>query len=165
MKQRILSSGLPYTFAEHPPFLDNIHFYIGQNAHETGVLIPAGSGKFTAATRDDLAAAHAAISAGSGHEGRTYRLTGNTAISFADIATILSAVEGKKVPYKAVSEEEYTKIKVTEGWPPFVAEFAKGWVHGMNIGEWAEETDDLETLIGYKPKSPSDFFRNDYVTA
>jgi hypothetical protein len=47
-------------------------------------------------------------------------------------------VVGKKAPYKAVSEEEYTKIKVAEGWPPFVVEFAKGWVHGMNIGEWAD---------------------------
>ena len=163
-KKKILSSGLQYTFAEHPPFLDNIHFYIGQKAHETGVLVPGGDGKFTAATRDDLGAAHAAILAGEDHEGKTYRLTGNPAISFADIATILSEVEGKKVPYKAVSEEEYTKIKSAEGWPPFIVDFAKGWVHGMNTGEWDGETDDLETLIGRKPTSPADFFRNGYIT-
>jgi NAD(P)H dehydrogenase (quinone) len=163
-KRKILASGLAYTFAEHPPFLDNIHFYIGQKAHKTGVLVPAGNGRFTAATRDDLAAAHAAILAGSGHEGRTYRLTGNPAISFADIATILSEVTGEKVPYKAVPEDEYTRIKSAEGWPPFVVEFAKSWVDGMNAGEWADETDDLETLIGRKPTSPADFFRNHYIT-
>jgi NAD(P)H dehydrogenase (quinone) len=44
-------------------------------------------------------------------------------------------------------------------------EFAKGWVRGMNNGEWAEETRDLETLIGHKPTSPEDFFRNHYITA
>jgi len=164
-KKKILASGMAYTFAEHPPFLDNIHFYIGQKAYETGVLVPAGNGKFTAATRDDLAAAHAAILAGIGHEGKTYRLTGNPAISFADIATILSEVTGKKVPYEAVSEEEYTRIKSAEGWPAFVVDFAKGWVHGMNTNEWAEETDDLETLIGQKPTSPEDFFLNHYITA
>jgi NAD(P)H dehydrogenase (quinone) len=163
-KNKIVSSGLAYTFAEHPPFLDNIHFYIGQKAHQTGVLVPAGDGKFTAATRDDLGAAHAAILAGSRHEGKTYRLTGNPAISFADIAGILSEVSGKRVPYKAVSEEEYTRSKSAEGWPAFVVDFAKGWVHGMNTGEWAEETDDLETLLGRKPTSPADFFRNHYIT-
>ncbi|WP_158749882.1 NAD(P)H-binding protein [Acidobacterium sp. S8] len=164
-KKKILASGLAYTFAEHPPFLDNIHFYIGQRAHETGVLVPTGDGKFTAATRDDLGAAHAAILAGIGHEGKTYRLTGNPAISFAEIATTLSEVTGKKVPYRAVSEEEYTQIKAAEGWPAFVVDFAKGWVHGMNTNEWAEETNDLETLIGHKPTSPTDFFRKHYITA
>jgi len=163
-KKKILSSGLAYTFAEHPPFLDNIHFYIGQKAHETGVLVPAGDGKFTAATRDDLGAAHAAILAGSGHEGKTYRLTGNPAISFADIATILSDVTGKYVPSEGITEEAYTKIKSAEGWPPFVVDFARGWVHWMNTGEWEEETDDLENLIGRKPTSPADFFRNHYIT-
>jgi NAD(P)H dehydrogenase (quinone) len=111
-----------------------------------------------------LGAAHAAILAGGGHEGKTYRLTGNPAISFADIANILSEVTGKKVPYKAVSEEEYTRIKSAEGWPAFVVDFAKGWVHGMNTNEWAAETDDLETLKGHKPTSPADFFRNHYIT-
>ena len=163
-KKKVLSSGLAYTFAEHPPFLDNIHFYIGQRAHETGVLVPAGDGIFAAATRDDLGAAHASILAGRGHEGKTYRLTGNPAISFADIATLLSEATGKEVPYNAVSEEEYIKIKSAEGWPPFIVDFAKGWVHGMNTGEWAEETGDLETLIGRKPTSPADFFRNQYIT-
>jgi NAD(P)H dehydrogenase (quinone) len=163
-KKRILESGLAYTFAEHPPFLDNIHFYIGSKAHETGVLVPAGDGRFTAATRDDLGAAHAAILAGRGHEGKTYRLTGNPAISFADIANILSEVTGKKVPFEPVSEQEYARIKSAEGWPAFVVDFAKGWIHGMNTDEWAEETDDLEDLIGHKPTSPADFFRKHYIT-
>ena len=35
------------------------HSVSGPNAVETGVRVPAGNGKFAAATRDDLAAAHA----------------------------------------------------------------------------------------------------------
>ena len=41
-------------------------------------------------------------------------------------------------------------------------EFALKWVQGMNAGEWEEPTSDLERLIGHKPKTPAEFFRDDY---
>jgi NAD(P)H dehydrogenase (quinone) len=161
-ERKLLSSGLTYTLAKHPPFLDVLATYIGPKAHETGVRVPAGKGKFTAATRDDLAAAHAAILTEGGHENESYRLTGNPPVSFSDIATILSKVHGRKVPYVPVSDQEYVEIKRGEGWPDFVAEFALKWVEGMNAGEWEEPTSDLERLIGHKPKTPAEFFRDDY---
>jgi hypothetical protein len=45
-EQKLLLSGLTYTLAKHPPFLDVLGFYIGTNAHETGIRVPAGTGKF-----------------------------------------------------------------------------------------------------------------------
>lgn len=163
-EQKLLSSGLTYTLAKHPPFLDVLAFYIGKDAHETGVRIPAGKRKFTAASRDDLAAAHAAILSEDGHENKSYSLTGDPAISFSDVATILSEIHGTKVPYTAVSDEEYVALKVAEGQPDFVVEFALKWVQGMNAGEWEEQTNDLERLIGRKPKTPTEFFRYDYLS-
>jgi NAD(P)H dehydrogenase (quinone) len=161
-EEKLLSSGLAYTLAKHPPFLDVLATYIGPRAHETGVRVPAGNGKFTAATRDDLAAAHATILTEGGHENETYRLTGDPPVSFSDIATILSKVHGTKVPYVTVSDQEYLKMKRAEGWPDFVAEFALKWVEGMNAGEWEEPTNDLERLIGHKPRTPAEFFRANY---
>jgi NAD(P)H dehydrogenase (quinone) len=79
--KKLRSSGLTYTLAQHPPFLDVLGFYVGTNAHEVGVQVPAGNGKFAAATRDDLAEAHAAILTGDGHENKTYALTGDPAVS------------------------------------------------------------------------------------
>ena len=111
-EQKLLSSGLTYTLAKHPPFLDVIATYIGPRAHETGVRVPAGKGKFTVATREDLAAAHAAILTEAGHENESHRLTGNPPVSFSDIATILSKVHGRKVPYVTVSDQEYLVLKV-----------------------------------------------------
>ena len=162
-EQKLLSSGLTYTLAKHPPFLDVLATYIGPKAHETGVRVPAGNAKFTAATRDDLAAAHAAILTEGGHENESYRLSGSPPVSFSDIATILSKVHDRKVPYVPVSDQEYLEIKRAEGWPDFVAEFALKWVQGMNAGEWEEQTTDLERLIGHTPKAPAEFFHDDYV--
>jgi NAD(P)H dehydrogenase (quinone) len=162
-KQKIKESGLTYTLAEHPPFLDVLGFYIGAKPDETGVRVPPGVGKFAAATRDDLAAAHAAILTGKGHENKTYTLTGDPAVSFSDIAKILSKIHGKEVPYIEISDEAYIELIKGNGIPDFVAAFVLKWVQGMSAGEWQGQTNHLETLIGHKPKTAAEYFNEEYL--
>jgi NAD(P)H dehydrogenase (quinone) len=164
-KQKLEDSGLDYTFAEHPPFLDVLGFYIGTKAHETGIRVPPGTGKFAAATRDDLAAAHAAILTGKGHENKTYTLTGDPAVSFSDIAKILSKIHGKEVPYIEISDKEYIDLVKSNGVPDFVAEFVLKWVQGMSAGEWQDQTNHLEKLIGHKPKTAAEYFHDEFIRA
>jgi NAD(P)H dehydrogenase (quinone) len=161
---RILSSGIPYTFVRHPVFLDFISTYIGKSAHKSGVYVTAGDSKFSPAMRDDLSEAHAVVLSEAGHENKTYTLSGTPAVSFSDIASILTEATGTKVPYVTVSAEEYVKIRIADGWPPFVAEFAVGWVQALAGGEFSEHTDDLERLIGRKPITAAQFLQNDYIT-
>jgi NAD(P)H dehydrogenase (quinone) len=165
-EQKLLSSGLVWTVARHPPFLDNLGFYHGFKAQETGVHIPDGPGKVAAATRDDLAAAHAAILAEPGHENKSYVLMGDPAVSFREIAGLIAKAAGIEVPYVPLSDEDYmAMVTRTAGVPAFVAEFALAWVKGMNQGEWEQVTPDLEALIGHKPKSAAEFYARDYLTA
>lgn len=162
-EQKLHGSGIPYTLAYHPPFLDILGFYIGTNALETGVRIPAGNGKFNAASRNDLAEAHAAILTGQGHENKTYSLTGDPTISFADCADLLSKAHGVKVPYVVVSDEEFLASVQAKGIPDFIAVFALKWIQGMSAGEWEDQTNDLVNLIGHKAQTPFEFFRDDYL--
>jgi NAD(P)H dehydrogenase (quinone) len=165
-EQKLLSSGLVWTVARHPPFLDNLGFYHGFKAQETGVHIPDGPGKVAAATRDDLAAAHAAILAEPGHENKSYVLMGDPAVSFREIAGLIAKAAGLEVPYVPLSDEDYMALVTrTAGVPAFVAEFALAWVKGINQGEWEQVTPDLEALIGHKPKSAAEFYARDYMTA
>jgi NAD(P)H dehydrogenase (quinone) len=164
-KQKLADSGLDWTLAEHPPFLDAVGFYIGLNAYGTGIHVPAGKGKFAAATRDDLAAAHAAILAGKGHEGKTYNLAGDPAVSFADIAGILSKIRSKEVPYIPVSDDDYLKLISAAGLPAHIPPFILKWVQGMAAGEWQDTPGDLERLIGRKPKAAAAYFRESYPPA
>lgn len=147
--ERLRASGLAYTFAAHPPFLDNLRFFV-----DGEVRITAGTGTFRAATRDDLAAAHAALLVEDGHEGKTYALMGAPAISFADLAAMLGA------PYVPVSRDEYfAHFQRRTGLPDAVVEFACAWVDGMNAGEWAETTGDLERLLGRAPTTAAEYLR------
>lgn len=161
-EDKIRSSGIPYTFVKHPPFIDTLPPYFGSRVFQTGILVPSGSGKLAAAAREDLAEAHAAVLTQPGHEFKTYLLTGSSAASFADLADILSKLSGKKVPLISISDEEYVHNRIADGLPDFVASFLLEWVKGFNRGEWDNVTSDLEKLIGHKPTTIADFFQRLY---
>ena len=158
--EKLRSSGVAFTLVQHPPFMESAVMFAGPKAVETGVRVPPGNGKFTAATRDDLAAAHATVLAEPGHEGKSYYLSGAPAVSWADIARILSEIRGNDVPYISISEEEYIQSTVALGVPDLVAPFILTWIQGMNQGEWEEVTGDLEALIGRRPTTPTEYLRS-----
>jgi NAD(P)H dehydrogenase (quinone) len=160
----IKASGLGWTFLAHPPFLESIDFYVGGDALESGVAVPPGAGKAGFAAREDLAEAHAVVlsdiaDGATRHDGRAYALYGEPAVSFADIATLLSAIAGRDVPYVTVSDEAYIARLVARGLPAPAAAFALAWVKGINEGAWNGRPGDLETLLGRKPLSPEAFLR------
>lgn len=162
---KLKASALAWTIVEHPPFLESLSSFLGPSVLETGVRVPAASGKFAAATRDDLAAAHAAILTGQGHERRSYNLAGAPAISFQDVARILSELAHRSVPHVTVSDAEYLESLAAAGLPAPARPFVLQWVRGMAAGEWEDTPGDLEKLIGRKPTSAADYLREVYVPA
>jgi NAD(P)H dehydrogenase (quinone) len=162
---KLKASALAWTLVEHPPFMDSLGGFLGPKVLETGVRGPAASGKFAAATRDDLAAAHAAILTGQGHERVSYNLAGDPAVSFQDVAGILSELCHRNVPYVTVSDAEYLETLAAAGLPAHVRPFILQWVRGMAAGEWEDTPGDLEKLIGRKPTSAAEYLREVYVPA
>ena len=161
-EQTLKASGLTYTIVRQPAFLETLQFQIGDKVYEKGLRVPAGDGKAAPASREDLAEAQAVVLTEEGHENKIYSLTGDPAVSFADIAQILSDIRGTSVPLIPVTDEEYIANYVAEGLPEPVAAFALAWVHGTNLGEWGELTGDLERLIGHKPITTAEFLRDNY---
>lgn len=162
-EEKLAKSGLEATFVYHPPFIDILGFYVGMKAQDTGVNIPVpGYGKFAPASRYDLGAAHAAILAGKGHEGKSYQLYGDPAVSFRDVADIISKLSDKPVPYNQISHDGFIEMVKAAGFPDFVGEFAIRWIKGMDAGEWEPLGSDLELLLGRKPTSTEDTMRTTY---
>ena len=159
VEDKLQASGLHYTLLGHPPFLESLPFYLGPNALGTGVRAPAGAGKAGFAAQDELAEAHAVVLSQAGHENKSYALYGEPAVSFADIAQILSEISGKPVPFIAGSDQDFLNHLMTSGLPEPAARFALGWVQGVNAGEWGGQTGDLERFLGRKPTSAAEFLR------
>jgi len=163
--EKLRASGLAYTLVGHPPFIESIPFYIGGNAMETGVHAPTGSGKAGYASRDNLAEAHAVVLSEEGHAYKTYALYGDPAVSFADIAQILSDIGGKPVPLVTGSDEDYMAHLMAAGLPEPAARFALAWVQGINAGAWSGKPGDLEKLLGRKPMTVAEVLRAIYAAS
>ena len=163
-EQILMASGLTYTIVRQPPFLETFQFQFGDKAYEKGLRIPAGDGKEAPASREDIAEAQAVVLTERGHDNKIYSLTGNSAVSYADIAQILSDTRGISVPLIPVTDEEYIGNYVADGLPEPFARFALEWVHATNLGEWSELTGDLERLIGRKPMTTVEYLRDNYPT-
>ena len=152
-EQVLKSSGLDYTILYHPPFMDALLFHLGSNPYENGIKFPGNNGKVSAATRDELAEAHAEILSTPGHENKTYSLGGSDSASFADMAKILAEIKGQPVSFTTITAEEYTNMLVARGLAHNVANFLKNWAVAIDEGEFEYQSGDLERLLGRKTKT------------
>jgi NAD(P)H dehydrogenase (quinone) len=149
-EQTLKASGLAYTILNQAPFTEVLHFYYGFAPYEKGFRLTKGSGKMAPVTRDDLAEAEAVVLTSPGHENKSYDLTGSEAISFTDIAKILGDLKGQPVSYEVIADKAYKDMRISEGIPPFMAEFAFNWVDFINSGEYDGSPKVMEELLGRK---------------
>ena len=148
-EEALAESGVPYVFLRNGWYTEN---YTGQldTYLQHGIVGAAGTGRVSAATRADLAAAAATVLVEDGHEGAVYEL-GGEAFTMAELAATVSAVTGQQVTYTDLPVEQYAQVLVGAGLPePVAAAFADG-DRGVADGELYVEVADLEELIGRAP--------------
>lgn len=148
------ASGLTYTILEHALYAEVIPMFVGEKVLETGVIFqPGGDGKTAFALREDLAEAGVAVLTGEGHENRSYELTGSKALSYADIAALITEASGKNVTYVSPTVEAFTEELTKAGVPAMYIGLFAGFSSAIKEGEFAAISGDLEKLIGRKSGS------------
>ena len=158
----IKQSGLTYTFLRNSLYADVVPMFIGANVLETGVFFPAGEGKVAFANRNDLAKAIAKIVASNGHENKTYHLTGSQAHSFSEIASYLSELSGKEVPYISPSSDDFENALKGFGLPESIITMSVLFAAGMKNNDFEEVDGSLKTFIGQEPTSLKTFLKEAY---
>jgi hypothetical protein len=78
---------------------------------------PVDGARVAPVLRSDIAPAIAAVLTEDGHEGNTYDLTGQDAVSWAQLAELLSPRAGKPVPYREIDEAEAAARMAAAGNP------------------------------------------------
>jgi NAD(P)H dehydrogenase (quinone) len=144
----IKQTGIPYTFLRNNWYFENSTGTLG-SAVEHGALISAtGEGRIAFASRADYAAAAAAVLTTEGHDGEVYELTGDTAVTLADVAAETARQAGKDVAHVTLPQAEYQKALEGFGVPGFLAEMlADADVH-ISRGALAATSPVLSKLIG-----------------
>jgi NAD(P)H dehydrogenase (quinone) len=156
----IKASGIPYTLLLNSLYSDVLPMFFGEQVLQTGIFLPAGQGKTTFATRNDMAEAAANILTGHGHENKIYTIGNTESYTLQDAATILQDITGKPIAYVNPTVEEYTAALTQAGVPAAYIGIFAGFSEAIKQGEFETTSTDLEKLLGRKPAT-----LRDYLTA
>jgi len=128
-------------------------------------------GKFYAASKDsrvspvdvrDIAAVASAVLTGTGHEGKTYVITGPEALTYAEVADRIAAAIGKKVTYVDVPLEAAKRALLDGGAPEW---FAEGQMEQFRFRWQGKQSCVTSTIAEVAKKKPTTFdeFTREYA--
>ncbi|SFC53842.1 NAD(P)H dehydrogenase (quinone) [Flexibacter flexilis DSM 6793] len=156
------ASGVAYTLLNNTLYADVLPMFVGEKVAETGVFFPAGNGRVAYATRENMAEAAANVLAGTGHENKEYDITGLEALSYGDVAALLSEIFGKTISYTDAPLEVYVDVLKGAGVPDVFVEMLSGFATAIKKDELDVVSSDLENLLGKKPTTVADYLRGVY---
>lgn len=161
-EQHLRSLGLPFTVLRDNLYADFLPGLVGPDPDGPGGVIrgPAGDGRVAAVAQDDIANAAAAVLRDpAAHAGRTYELTGPHAVSLAEVAQLLTAMQGRPVRYQDETTDEAFVSRAGSGAPDWMI---AGWVStytAIAAGELATVSDDVPRLTGHPATPVSEVLR------
>lgn len=158
----IKETGIAFTIFNDTLYADSIGKFAGEAFLENGIFFPAGDGKVPFVPRTDIGEAAAVVLTTSGHENKTYAITGNDAYSFEDIAGYLTEITGNKVIYLKPDLNTYTEAIGMAGVPKEVVGFLSAFSTAIRNGEFDTRRSDLEHLLGRKPTELKEFLKITY---
>src|SRR5215469_2062253 len=164
-EENIKASGLPYTFLRPNGFMQNlVNYNAGTIRSQKAFYGCQGNGEVSVVDIRDIAAVAVIVLAATGHEGKSYTLTGPEALSNAQIAEKISRVAGLKISYVDLPPTELKKAILSTGVPEWSADALLDLQRLYREGKASLVTNDVERLIGRKPIT-FDQFARDYAFA
>ena len=155
-------SGLRWTILRNGMYSDPLVPYLREIVEMGHIPYPAGEGRISYVSRDDLARASAAALLDDGHAGRAYDLTGPEALSIDKLAGIVTRVTGKPVRYEPASDEEFAEMCREPGIPDYVPWALVTIYHAAAEGFLAPVSYDIERLTGTPSEELESFLRRNY---
>lgn len=153
----LIDSGLNYTILRNGWYTDN-HVPDFDAARVAGVVVNnVAGGRIASATRSDLAEAAAVVLDGSDHhDGQIYELSGDEAWTFDDFVKTASALLGREIQYRQISDEEFIEFLRSNGADTGFANYMAELNKNLRDGLFDLPSADLSTVIGRPTTSLAD---------
>jgi uncharacterized protein YbjT (DUF2867 family) len=153
----IAASGMEYTFLQDSFYMDMARAVVGEDGVIRG---PAGQGRCAFVAHDDVArtAAHV-LQDPAPYAGRAYRLTGPEALTFDQVARIVSEVEGRDVRFHVETVEEAYASRKAWNPPPWQADAWVSTYTAIARDELDVVSEDIEAVTGTAPMTFREFLQ------
>jgi uncharacterized protein YbjT (DUF2867 family) len=159
IEKRLEASGLAYTHLRSGEFMAAYFRQVPSIVSKGVLALPMGDARIASIDTGDLAEVAAIVLTSSGHENKTYPLTGPESLTMAEVAEKLSAAIGKTVRYVAVDPEEAERARLAAGMPAHLAAGLTELFAERRKGKEAKVWDTTETVFGLKATTFDEFAR------
>jgi uncharacterized protein YbjT (DUF2867 family) len=146
--QVLRSSGVPFTILQPNSFYQNILSSAGTIKTQGKFYWPLKKARQSTVDIRDISAVAAKVFTSSGHEGKTYVITGPEALTFQQVAEKLSLVLGRKVEYVDVPPTAAADGMRQSGMPEWNVRTVNELLGYFASGAAATVTDTIPRLLG-----------------
>lgn len=116
--ERILQdSGVAWTMLRNQIYANGLVDQIAQIIRDGRYVTHTPDARVAYVTREDCAAAAAAVLASPGHENKAYNITGPDAVGPRDLVALATEISGKAIELVALTEAEYRRQLAASGAP------------------------------------------------
>jgi len=150
-EEHLRASGMVWTFLRDNLYLEFVDQMVGQDGVIRG---PADGGRAAVVSHEDVArVATAVLLEPAAHAGATYDLTGPEALTFAEMAQVVSEVTGRDVRFHDESLEEAYASRAVHGAPDWQVDAWVSTYTAVARGERQGVSGDVERLTGRRSVS------------
>jgi uncharacterized protein YbjT (DUF2867 family) len=152
VEQKILASGIPYTFLRPSFFIQNLEtVYRDEIRVRDELFIPAGAAKTSFIDVRDIGVVAGMTLSEPGHENKAYTLTGSEALDYYEVADIFSHTQGRRITYLRPTPAEYAARQQALGVPDEFIQVMRSLYWTVRLGIGKKVTPELAELLGRAP--------------
>lgn len=159
------SVGITYTVLQYALYAEMIPVFAGDQVMKTKMIyLPAGTGKVAYAVRTDLgeAGARVILDDSGKYDNKVMELSGPEAVSWQQIAAIISEISAETVRYVSPAVEEFVDTLLKAGAPAWLPAALAGMHTAVAQGEYEHVSDHLENILGRKPVTVAAYLKTVY---
>ncbi|NEI71166.1 NAD(P)H-binding protein [Rhizobium lusitanum] len=153
----IKASGIGYTILRDAWYFDNYLMGLPHSLEVGKWYTAAGTGRVSNISRNDCALAIAAALASDTTDNATYTLTGSTALTIEDVASVVSKITGRPLEVVQVNDEQFAAGLTGAGLPKFVVDMLVSADANTRAGNFDLLTNDFNKLTGKEPQTLRSF--------
>jgi uncharacterized protein YbjT (DUF2867 family) len=157
IEKRLEASGMAFTHLRAGEFMPAYFRQVPNITAKGAMFLPMEDARIASIDVGDIAEIAAKVLTGSGHEGKTYPLTGPQALTMTEVAEKLSAATGKTIRYVNVPPEAARQAQIAAGMPPYLADALFELFAERRNGKEAQVWPDAELLLDRRPTSFDEF--------
>jgi uncharacterized protein YbjT (DUF2867 family) len=148
IERHLEASGLAFTHLRAGEFMHAYFRQVPNILARGALLLPMADARIASIDVADIVEVAAHVLTSSGHEGKTYRLTGPEALTMTEVAEKLSSVTEKTIHYMDVPPEAAKQAQLASGLPPFQVDAIAELFAERRRGKESTVFADVETLLG-----------------